>query len=574
MIEDGRTIPDGTVLDADVAIIGTGAAGSILARELDEAGLRVIVLEAGDAKLDLALQDPMKGELPPQSLHPATDLFRRRQLGGATAAWGGRCVPYDPIDFEPRDWVPGSAWPFGPEALAPHLDAAARHLEIGRPVFTVRDSLGEAAPPLLEGFRHDLVSTDTLERFSRPTNLGLKHRDAFANSTRLRLLLRSTVVAIETDSTGADEAPVTALRVATSSTHGLRVHARAYVLAAGGLDTTRLLLASDTSRRGGLGNASGQLGRNYMCHIESTFGVLRLQPGSRGVQTTIERDADGIYLARKFALTDAAQREHRLLNGIFRLHYPLIADPGHGHPILSAMYLVKDGIMPEYRRKLATVERLKRDSLKRDVRFWARHVGNVAASPLTIATFGIDWVRRRNLASRKIPFVMIPSREGAYPLDFNFEQAPNPDSRVTLAATRDAFGMPRVHVDWRIGRTDLDSMQRTLALVQRVFAETGTARFDYDATTIEAELAASPPVGGHHIGTARMATNPREGVVDPDGRVFGTPGLYLAGSAPFPSSSFANPTLTIAMMALRLAAHLRQSLDRSEPSRRAAEEAA
>lgn len=554
MLLDARSLPHGEVLRADIAILGAGAAGSVLAAELEGSGLDILLLEAGAETYDAALQDPYRGSVAPGSVHPTPDLYRRRVLGGASSIWGGRCVWMDDIDFEQRPWVPHSGWPWGPSELAPFRARAHEHLDIGTMPDRVLDALGSDAPKLIDGLDEPEIDSGRLERFSKPTNLGRKHRDRFAASTKLRLVLHGTVTSIETD---GGKGPVTGLACASSPEKRFRVEAKHYVLAAGGLESVRLLLASDPSSKGGLGNHAGHLGRFYQCHAENTLGVLKLTPPGRRVQVQFERVDGGIYLTRKFHLSEAAQREHRLLNAIWRLHYPLIADPRHGHPILSAMYIVKDAILPEYARKLAAIERAARDRLTRDWRFWAAHVRNVAGSPLTLARFGTYWLRGRTFAERKIPFVVIQNPAGEYPLDFNFEQVPNPDSRITLGADRDAFGVPRLVVDWRLTRQDTDSIVATMALLADSFRRSGTAVLDYDPATIEAEAKASVPVGGHHIGAARMSAAPEGGVTDPNGTVWGHPNLHLAGCATFPTCSHANPTLTIVAMAIRLAERLR-----------------
>ena len=66
--------------------------------------------------------------------------------------------------------------------------------------------------------------------------------------------------------------------------------------------------------------------------------------------------------------------------------------------------------------------------------------------------------------------------------------------------------------------------------------------------------------GNHHMGTTRMSDDESTGVVDRNCRIHGLHGLYVAGSSVFPTSGYANPTLTIIAMALRLADHLRDAL--------------
>ncbi|WP_419898819.1 GMC oxidoreductase [Roseomonas sp. USHLN139] len=552
MIIDARSLPQGQVLQADLCIVGGGAAGLTVAQSLLGSGLSIIVLEAGGRRFEPAAQEGLQGAVAEGSPHPTPDLYRRRMLGGATSIWGGRCVPLDPIDLERRAWVENSGWPIGWEELQRHYPAALAACDAGSWGPTVAEALGEAAPPSIAGFAHPDILSDGLERFSRPTDFGRAAHDRLAAAPEVQLLLHAQALKLV-----APRGPVERLEAASAPGRSFTIRARRYVLAGGGLEVPRLLMASDGSRRGGLGNEGGALGRFYMCHVENTLGLLRFDPVKRPVALHFETTAEGIYVRRRFAVAAEAQRREGLMNTIFRLHYPLIADPSHGSGVLSAMYLVKDLIIPEYRRKLAAVERAERGRMTRDAGFWARHLGNLLRDAPGVAHFGQDWIRRRILASRKLPFVVMPSRAGAYPLDINAEQVPDADNRVTLTDQRDAHGMPRLSVDWRLKRADIDSLTRSMLLIRDAFAQSGCATLELDTATLEQAVAASTPVGGHHIGTTRMASSPREGVVDADCAVHGAPNLFVASASVFPSCGHANPTLTVVALALRLAAHLR-----------------
>lgn len=553
MILDAATVPDGTELRADICIVGGGAAGLALADALIKAArhLDIILLEAGGLRFDAAAQAGLVGETAPGSPHPPPHLYRRRGLGGATAIWGGRCVPLDPIDLERRPWVPHSGWPIGWDALAAHYPAAMALCEAGSCEFDAGRALGEGAPPSIAGFVDPDVVATRLERFSRPTDFGRSLRASLAEAPRLRVICGAEALRLE-----AATGPVTGLQVAGPPGRRFTVRARHYVLATGGLEVPRLLLASDPSRRGGLGNEGGALGRYYMCHAEATLGRLRLLPADRPVALDFETTPDSIYVRRKFDLAAAALRREGLLSTTFRLHYPLIADPAHGIGILSAMYLVKDVILPEYRRKLATIEQAGRDRLQRGPGFWLGHAGNVVRDGMGVARFGQRWLRRRTFASRKLPYVVVRSRDGSYPLDVNAEQIPDPANRVSLGAATDRHGIPQLRVDWRLLPQDRDSLLRSMAVVRDAFARSGTGRLDYEVEALQAIVAAATPVGGHHIGTARMSATPADGVVDANCTVHGVPNLHIAGAAVFPTCGHANPTLTIVALALRLAGHL------------------
>jgi choline dehydrogenase-like flavoprotein len=167
---------------------------------------------------------------------------------------------------------------------------------------------------------------------------------------------------------------------------------------------------------------------------------------------------------------------------------------------------------------------------------------------------------RRTLAQRKFPSVILRNRTNRFSLEVHGEQTPRADSRVTLTGKADALGMPQLRVDWRYSRGDIESARRTLDLIAQEFERTGTGRLEYDAGTFEEDLMRFGAYGGHHIGTARMGTDVRKSVVDPDCRVHSVDNLYVAGSAVFPTSSQANPTLTLIALSLRLGRHLAQRL--------------
>jgi choline dehydrogenase-like flavoprotein len=220
--------------------------------------------------------------------------------------------------------------------------------------------------------------------------------------------------------------------------------------------------------------------------------------------------------------------------------------------VRSAMYLSHTLLRPEYRRKVAAFD----FGAGAPSRSWllARHLANLATGIPELAAFTFDWTRRHSLARRKLPYVAVARKDGAIDLDFNAEQAPNPDSRVTLSEHRDAYGLPRLKVDWRASAVDVDSVVTAHRLLAARLAQCGAGLMEIDEERIRDGYKA---MGSHHIGTARMASNPSEGVVNRDCRVFGCANLYLAGSAVFPTSSHANPTLTIVALAARLAEHLK-----------------
>jgi choline dehydrogenase-like flavoprotein len=141
------------------------------------------------------------------------------------------------------------------------------------------------------------------------------------------------------------------------------------------------------------------------------------------------------------------------------------------------------------------------------------------------------------------------------------EQAPNPESRVKLIDEVDRLGLRRIALDWRLSRLDIETMRVANHLLGRELGRLNLGRLRLPEW-LEVEnqgLANAPLQGGyHHMGTTRMADDPKRGVVDRNCRVHGTQNLYVAGSSVFPTAGFANPTSTIVELALRLADHLKR----------------
>lgn len=555
MIVCSDELADGAELQCDLCIVGAGPAGISLANEMHGSGLSIILLEAGGQRFVAKAQEGLLGEVEMGNAHSPPHMYRRRMLGGASSIWGGRCAPLDPIDLERRDYVPQSGWPIGWSDLERYYRRAQVYFDVGAFDYRVPTSLGPTATDIIEGLQHPDILTDRLERFSPPTDFGKKYFKTLARAPDIHLLLGAEALRLVAPE--ATLASTVAWLDVAMADKLLTVRATRYVLAAGGLETPRLLLASDQSRRGGLGNEGGALGRYYMCHLENTIGLLRLTPKDRPITLHFERSREGVYVRRKFALSAEAQLRERLLNMAFRFHYPLISNPLHFNGILSAVYLVKDAVLPEYQRKFASIELANRDRLHRDAAFWLAHGRNVLRDAPAVGWFCLDWTRRRILARRKLPFVVVGSRIGCYPFDVNVEQIPNPDSRVLLGGRTDRHNRPLLKVDWHMSDQDTENLMQTLRLLQRDFASSGVARLEFDDDTLPDLVAASMPVGGHHMGTARMAESPRNGVVDPNGTVHGISNLYCAGSAVFPTCGHANPTLTVVALAVRLADHLK-----------------
>ncbi len=534
--------PEGAPIMADVCVVGAGAVGIPLALELAAAGRSVLLLEAGTDTPDLATDDLYRGTVADAALHSPPHEYRARTLGGSTTLWGGRCMPLDPIDFEVRDWIPASGWPIGPDALAAYYPAANRWAEAGDFAYTAQTAFDRPLDPMIAGFAGPHFTADRLERFSCPTDFGRRYRRRLETAARLTLLLGANVTAVRLNAGGT---AVTGLDVATIGGARHRVEAGQVVLAMGGLETARLLLASRDVQPAGVGNSRDVLGRYYMCHVAGTIGTVSA-PGA--VHHGYDIADDGTYCRRRLALTAAAQREHRIGNVVARLHHPRISDARHGSAALSALYLGRAAIPAHYRKRLE-------DDDPAGIAGLLRHAANIATGLPDLARFLRQMLVDRRLADRKFPSIIVAPRHRRYSLDVHAEQEPNRDSRLTLGAETDALGMPRLAIDWRYTAGDIRTVRVALGLLAADMRAAG-GDYAFDEGAVEMEMTRYGAYGGHHIGTARMGADPATSVVDADCRVHGVANLHLAGAAVFPTSSQANPTLTAIALGLRLAERL------------------
>ena len=418
--DDARELPDRSRVEADIAIIGGGAAGITVARSLANTKLRVCVVEGGGLSYDAASQALYEGEN--AGIEYPLAVNRMRFLGGSSNHWGGYCVPLQPIDFEARDWLPYSGWPFGREELDPYYGRACEVVQVGSPRFDDPAYWDERTPdPLLPPGTGRMRSR--FVQFSPPTHFGTRYRADLEKARNIRVLLNANVVNIAAKPNGRK---VSHLDVRTLTGRRLTVKAKRFVLAVGGLENPRLLLLSDGVVKPGLGNHNDLVGRFFMEHPHvSGFGEIVLADLKRMPPIYRERlNIEGRLAQAAFVPSSQFLRERRLLNAVFMLG-------------LAGYY--KAGV-PVYLSAEKTASH--RDMLR-------------AARPFLIDSH--HPARPEDLTDEGV-WLGIGSA---------CEQVPNPDSRVGLATELDALGLRKIRLDWRLseqGRRSLVEHMRSLAL--------------------------------------------------------------------------------------------------------------
>ncbi|MCB1801042.1 MAG: GMC family oxidoreductase [Gammaproteobacteria bacterium] len=507
MFIDARSLPDHTQLTADLAIIGGGPAGITLARALAATGQRICLIEAGDMQYDSISQAHYEGETTGISYPLAGS--RMRFFGGSSNHWGGYCRPLEAIDFEPREWVENSGWPFTIDELLPWYGPACEVVEIGPPRFTDKEYWQEQTAHTLPELPSGRMALRFFQ-FSPPTHFGTRYGDELRQASNIDVLLNANVTNIAARSEGRS---VRALKIATHNGLHHQVQARDYVLATGGLENARTLLLSNDVVAAGLGNQNDQVGRYFMehPHLEGLGSIImtdiaRLPPIYRRRVRVEGRDG---HVA--FTPSDRHLREQHLLNATFSV----------GEAVIYRANTVAD--TPQ------------------------------VASHMTMLAAGRQLFGDRPWTAPSAPDAKVGQWLG---IGCACEQVPNPDSRVMLADSKDAFDLPRIKLDWRLTEQDRHSVISHVRTLAMEIGALGVARMLLEFKNPDSwpEIVMG---GSHHMGTTRMHDDPRHGVVDRNCKVHGCDNLYVAGSSVFPTSGAANPTLTIVALALRLADHLK-----------------
>jgi choline dehydrogenase-like flavoprotein len=556
MIRAATEVPDGSRLDAEVVVVGSGPMGLVVALELAEAGHRVLLVESGGLRFDQATQDLSRraGEDP---WHVPSDLAVRRQIGGTSATWGGRCVPFDPIDFESRPAVPHAVWPVTYDEMARYLGRACDWCRCGRPVFSALDVPELAGRSMIAGFRDGDVLTTSLERWSLPTRFGRVYRRRVKTVRRVNVVtgLTCTHIACDPASGEVDHLVLRSLDGRKATARG-----RFYVLATGGIEATRLLMASNDVHTDGIGNRSGHLGLWYMAHVEARVARVHLKTPPESTIHAHERDADGVYVRRRFTFSPELQRRKGLPNAAIWFVNPPMGDPAHGSGILSGVYLTL--VSPVGRFMLAEAIRQAGTRTFEPVRK-RDHVRNVVRDLGPATRFALDFSYRRFVKpGRKAPGFFVRSAANVYPLDYHGEHLPNAESRVVLTSESDELGVPRIRTEMKFSDEDVASVERAMRELDAALREADVGYLEYLFDDIAAGVREClvRSSGFHQTGTTRMAATADQGVVDRDLAVFGSENLFVASTSTFPTSSQANPTLTGIAFAVRLAEHLGRRL--------------
>lgn len=500
---------------ADICVIGAGAAGITLALEMAARKKSVLLVEAGAFEIEGKTQALY---VAPNTGVPYYDLAscRLRYAGGTTNHWSGFCRANDPIDYEGRPEIGLPAWPVKHDTLLPYLERAAKLLEIDSNFFSPADQLkAKGLDPDLLLDRHSGMFVTKNFQLAKNIRFRTRFRQDLEQSQYIHPVENLNVVEIMLDGSGRR---VDHLRAVTTDGKTTEIRAKSFALCCHAIENARILLSSDSSIPGGIGNRHDHVGRYFMEHPH--IFASRMIPSDK-----FPRLYDRFYLQR----------------------YGLNANLG-----VSEDQMRKHGIMNYYCRFNPVSFR------DTEVLRAARKLPSRMMQP---ATFGLfrdmtrllsDMPGTANSVARQFDKDRAPLY---YQLEHRIEQAPSRDSRVTVGADRDKLGMRPVTFHWALSDLDVKTINVGQDLVVRELSALNMGRFEVETITLP--MLRDRVLGHfHHTGTTRMADNYADGVVDANLKVHDVDNLYVGGSSVFPTTGYSGPTMTLVAFSIRLADHL------------------
>jgi choline dehydrogenase-like flavoprotein len=529
MLLECQDCPDNASgLRANVLVVGAGTVGLMLAVDLARRGVSVLLLEAGPKSLSKDSQSHFEAArnvgLPLEGLH----LGRFRVLGGTSNFWGGQLVRFDPIVFGPRAWVsPDAGWPITLADVAPYYDRAFNALgmaHVERSDADVARRLKIEIPRLPTNL--DFVFT----RWTPETNVATVFETDIRTSTSLRVVTNAQVVALAAEDDGAR---LTGVEVVDLGQRRLRFSADHVVLANGTVEIARLLKLPLAGQRRSPWSENVWVGRGFMDHVDCVAGDVELLDKERFHSLFDNAVLNGLKYQPKLKLSEKTQIEQQLL-----------------------------GIASHFIFKSSFADNLVNAKIFFKAMMKGKFEGGMSALPrqfANMATIGLPMIIRYLRHNR-----MYNPADLGIQLRLTMEQRQVRDSGIRLSDEVDAFGMPKVEMDWKVDGAELETLASFAEMVSAYVETSGLARVQLDPRLRARDGAFMSTIddANHQIGMARMAATPEHGVVDGDLLVHGTQNLYVVGAAVYPSSGFANPTFTAMALGLRLADTLARRTDR------------
>lgn len=527
MIRDFDEFDDGACIAADVCIIGAGGAGITVAKEFLGTHFRVVVLESGGLDNEAVMQKLNESDVAGLP-HVGIEKGRVRAFGGTTILWGGQTLRLDAFDFQKRSWVPNSGWPITLKDIEPYYDRAERVLQLGQNIpYEKLCARAGIKPPAFDSAKLYIECS----RWTPIPNFGTAYRGELRKAGNISVILHANATQIVTDQASKS---VESVEIRTLLGRKGTARARFYIICCGGIESARLLLASDRIEPCGVGNKHDLVGRYFQDHVHICYYDIAATDRKHLQNLCESFFIRGRKYAPLIALSQQLQAEKRLLS----IHGAAIfwMEP---HSSVAAVKTLFRAVRGKTLPPLAELRQL---------------LGNALADPVELLGLIYRYLVQKRAGTPK---------RGRVFLEAMCEMAPDPGSRITLSEIRDQLGIRRARIDWRVGELERRTASEYVRTIGSEFSRLGLGSYDLKQAAFLADEKAWVNMvtdNNHHMGTTRMHENEKLGVVDSNCQVHGLDNLFIGSSAVFPSSGSAYPTLTILALCIRIADRVKHLL--------------
>jgi choline dehydrogenase-like flavoprotein len=510
----------------DILVVGSGPAGVLLCDRLS-AAQSLCLVEAGP------IPDREKGKFTNiicenSYFHPAGDKYRVFGPGGSSSAWAGRCVPFDRQDLE----LTNDTWPLSINELRKYYELAFNKLGICCPSYDSLMKEADSTLPRLPTLLSDRFDQNSYDFYSLPTDVGKIYLPGLRKRKNFKYYDKTVVYDLVLNK---DQDIIDVYCANSGKKYILKT--RKIIFAAGGLECTRLFL--NLFKKGRIKINENVLGKGYMTHLAGTLGsFVAEKPLTYGYGEVF-----GSFARRKYRFIKRSADE---LAFTARVHFPDIEDPVHKSGALSLLYLMRKFVGYEYGLRLTK----DRDTVR-------THLKNVIFGIPEILRVYSDIFISKFMRRRKKPPLFEPV-SNIFNLDVHTEQSWDQESFISLSNIKDQFGLHNIKVDWKPVSRDLDQLGKNIKHLIEKLGRNFVSLTELDEKKVCDELLRHGAFGGHFIGTVRFGINKKQSVLNENLQLHNHNNIYCISSAVFPSSSHANPTLTLAALTLRLADHLNE----------------
>ena len=497
--------------EAEICVVGGGVAGLVLARRLSSAGKRVMLLEAGGLEFEERSQAFYAAEMTAENHRGSTD-GRFRTFGGSSTRWGGQLLPFSADIFSPLPGSGGVAWPIEQEAITPYYQQVQDIFQVGSLPFTreLLPALGHAAVQLTPKMRLRYSKWAPFQRRNLANTLGRE----LVDDPKVMVYTHANVASFEGEGNR-----VTHARVLDYGGREFGFRAEMFVVCCGTVESSRLLLSSAI-----VPNAHDQLGRYFHDHVALHAAVLPKAAVAKITERLGPFLAGGVLYTCKIEATPELQQEAGMV--AVMAHF-IVQEP-------------EDSGIAAVRNLLTSVQQGKlKDALTKNLLPMLRGTGDV------LRLVWASKVRKRRAISGAATMRM----------NIEMEQRANAENRVRLSDERDALGLRKTVVDWRIGPSEYATAATYARIVQKEFEAEGFPELEWTPGLLK-DVRPSIADCYHPMGGLRMGVDPAVSVVDADLKVHGMDNLFVASCAVFPSGGSSNPTFTLMALTMRLADYL------------------